>query len=157
LHKTVVNRGGRVVINTEKLEAIRKALLVKMVAQVGILGSKAGTRKEGHITNAEVGLIHEKGVRSKNIPRRSFIEDTFSVRRMDLNKVRKAVWKSFTEGTKTLNQAYRELGIAGEALIKEAFDTAGFGRWAPLKRRKGTPLRDTGQLMRSISSRVAVK
>jgi len=55
---------------------------------------------------------------------------------------------------------FAQLGIVCEAAIQEAFATRGFGLWAPLSRmtisRKGHDmiLRQTGQLARSISSRV---
>ena len=53
-----------------------------------------------------------------------------------------------------------DIGIGGESVIQEAFDTRGFGQWAPdapaTVDRKGSdaPLIDIGTLRHAVGSRV---
>jgi hypothetical protein len=153
-----------------------------MRARVGILGSKTDRRMKG-TTNAEVGFIHEVGAPAKNIPQRSWL-------RMPLRLKSKEILKEAMAGAVSLMTAgkiklmYQRLGIAAENAIQAAFDTGGFGAWAPLKYktlmeklRKGpikdlsmrhslageqigegarhaSILIDTAQLRRSVSSKV---
>jgi hypothetical protein len=153
-----------------------------MRARVGILGSKTDRRMKG-TTNAEVGFIHEVGAPAKNIPQRSWL-------RMPLCLKSKEILKEAMAGAVGLMAAgkiklmYQRLGIAAENAIQAAFDTGGFGSWAPLKYRtlmakirKGpikhlnmrkqqvseqmeegarhtSILIDTAQLRRSVSSKV---
>jgi hypothetical protein len=178
---TKINKapGGQIVkLDIEKLTAIQKAIGAKMVAQVGILGVKSNrletgkvskegghkkTKEASDMTNADIGLAHEKGVKSQNIPRRSFIEVPLRTKDLDLNKVKASLWQAFTTGKSTIKEAYTKLGIAAENIIQGAFKTGGYGQWAPLdektiKRKKSASiLIDTAQLRKSITSRVASK
>ena len=87
-----INGGGTLRVNLDKLKSIEEQLGKKYLARVGVLGeksrdrkeavvTKAGTHKAGKepasMTNAEIGLVHEKGSLSRGIPRRSFLM-TFS-------------------------------------------------------------------------------
>ncbi len=167
-------------IDTDRLEEIRSALMAKYVTRVGILGSKtqrhptvttrAGIRKAGRgyipQTNAEIGLLHEKGSLSLRIPRRSFLEMPLVLKSEGLMAIRNKLWSAFIAGDRTrerLKDAYRNLGLLAERIIQAAFETRGFGHWAPDSpvtiRRKGSemPLIDTGMLRRSISSDVISK
>jgi phage gpG-like protein len=51
-------------------------------------------------------------------------------------------------------EAYAVLGITAEKVIQDAFDTGGFGYWSKLKYREGSPLILSGQLRKSIHSKV---
>lgn len=176
---TRIKGGGVVRMDIDRMGLIQAAFSSGMHTQVGILGSKAAerhaagsVRKEGgHSidkrmtadTNAEIGLIHEKGSYSQHIPRRSFLMDTFTVKAEGLLAIKRKLWMVFVAGDQTrsaLKRAYRDLGILAERMIDAAFQTKGFGRWADIKqstkdRKKSSGiLIDTGQLRRSISSRV---
>jgi hypothetical protein len=132
------------------------------VVKVGILGNKNG-RKEGP-TNSDIGAAHEFGSYSKHIPQRSFLRMPLHTKTNDILKLvgKQALYHLLHEDKKAL---LVDLGIACEQIIGEAFDTQGFGKWAPLepttiKSKIGqnpNPLVNTSQLRRSITSKVEHK
>lgn len=140
------------------LENLFKNLGKKNVTQVGIFGTK-GSRKKGVSSNADIGVVHEFGSVSKNIPDRSFLRMPI---RMKAKKIMKEAGKKFFEMFSKSNKKvfWQNLGIAAEGVIAEAFSTGGFGKWKAIKettaKRKGTTaiLTHTAQLKRAIASRV---
>ena len=120
---------------------------------IGIFGNKA-QRKKGEVTNPELGVIHEFGSPAHGIPPRSFLRMPLAVKSSEIVAQVKTTenWKNLEHG-KPL-PVLKDLGHACEAFIEESFDTGGFGTWAALKSRKGSPLVDTGQLRRSVTSKV---
>jgi len=99
--------------------------------QVGIFGSKTGRRK-GEVTNAEVGFVHEMGSVTRGIPRRSFLWATFADHGAELMKsIEPGTMKLFKEGK--VSEYLKLAAKAAENLVQKAFDTGGFGAWAPLK------------------------
>lgn len=170
---TKIKNVGYVKLDLEKLNAIQKALGSRFITQVGVLGAKAQGRKvtiagkaASAETNADVGLIHEKGSISGKIPRRSFLLMPFQIKAEGLMAIRSALWHKFLAGDQSvasLKIAYRDLGILATRIIHRAFDTGGFGKWAKLApstiKRKGSSaiLIDTRQLERSIDSRVVTR
>ena len=169
-----LNNGGTVKLDLDKLNAIQKALGSGFITQVGVLGQKTnrtlaieGTRKPGkqasEQSNADIGMRHEFGVKSEGLPRRSFLLMPLQQNAVELMKTRKILWDTFLAGKQTvasLKLAYTQLGIFAENIVQKAFETGGFGKWLPdapsTIRRKGSSaiLIDTGQLRRSITSRV---
>ena len=176
---------AQVKINTEGLEELQSALLSSYITRVGILGSKTNRTSQmpgetrahylaralrkikpaqvSNQTNAEIGLLHEKGSLSERIPRRSFLEMPLVLKSEELLKVKNDLQALVMSGGETLakwHKAYVKLGMYAENIIQEAFETRGFGHWpenAPSTiSRKGSsqPLVDTGQLRRSITSDV---
>ena len=135
--------------------------------KVGIMGAK-NARDDGQ-TNADIGVIHEFGRpatrSSKAIPMRSFLWMpimTMANRIVNETKEDSMLKKILLD---QMPAVMKSLGIACERAIAEAFASAGFGHWAPntpftiaQKSKKGktsdSPLIDTGQLRRSISSEV---
>lgn len=169
-------------LDTTKLDAIERELGKKMVARVGVLGAKAEGRQVIHkkewvtnekgklknvthdspLSNAEIGLIHEKGSKSGKIPRRSFIEMPLQLKLPRIvAKIGQAAIDALTK--ENVKVAYKKLGILGENIIQGAFASRGYGRWAANTKatiaRKGSsaPLIDTAQLRRSITSTVVTK
>lgn len=169
---------GEVTLDITKLQAIERELGKRYVTKVGIMGAKSSGRQDimrksytsenGKIkriafpsnqTNAEIGLVHEKGSKANGIPRRSFLEMPLE---MKLPKVLAAVGQSVIDSLtkENLRGAYVQLGILAENIIQSAFKTGGFGKWAPIKdatrQRKNSSaiLIDTAQLRKSISSTV---
>ncbi len=153
------------------------------VVQVGIFGSKAARKGDSEMkgmTNAEIGLIHEMGSRSRNIPRRSFLWDTFKDHGKDLLPVLKKDCEELFKSGK-VDEYLKRVGIAAVNLVQEAFETSGWGSWAPnsystlmgklkgsLYRRKqmaaevmfegathAKPLIRSGQLWQAIAARTA--
>jgi len=157
-------------------EGIHKLVRTHYEVHVGILGHKAGRneivktksgkRKEnrGHpslnsLTNAELGLIHEKGSLTAKIPPRSFLVKPLKMKEDELKKMSAAdLNKLFKTGKVML--FLKRIGKSAEKIIQQAFATGGFGMWwsleASTKARKNSSaiLIDSGQLRRSISSRV---
>jgi phage gpG-like protein len=132
-----------------------KGITSKANVKVGIFGKKSG-RKEGSLTNAEVGAIHEFGSFSRGIPARSFLRmPLFQKSETIVSEGSAGSLKMLAKGN--LIGILKNLGIACERAILGAFDSRGYGTWAPLKVRKGTPLIDTGQLRRAITSKVERK
>lgn len=141
-------------------------------AQAGILGNTT-RRVEGELTNAEIALIHEEGVVSKNIPKRSI----FNSLNIQIKELETGVEKIATETIakqEPIFNAYFKIALLMLKICKEAFDTEGHGTWTPntpatIKRKlaKVNPKKranaqiitmvETGALERSLTSRVAKK
>lgn len=159
--------------NFDDLNRFAKAVSKKYRVKIGILGNKDGRKEEG-TSNATIGLVHEFGSFSKNIPRRSFLRMPLMVKS---NKIIQGIASSTLKLLSIGNykQIFKNLGIKCEEMIEEAFETAGWGAWPPntdktviaktpmsLRRKlekqgkklTGSPLIDTGQLRRSITSKV---
>jgi len=141
-------------------------LTKKYRVQVGIFGNK-DARKQGESTNAYLGSIHEFGWPPSGIPPRSFLRMPLSVKSKEI--LAQAAGADLTRALLRgdLKLVMKRLGVACEKVVQEAFATRGFGTWRPDKpatvRRKhnapgdDSPLIDTGQLRRSITSRVVEK
>lgn len=128
------------------------------VARVGVLGDNA--RNDSEVGNAEIGVIHEFGSESNNIPPRSFL-------RMPMEEKRDDIMRALSSGAakeaiekKDWRKLLKQVGVAGEIAVQQAFASGGFGQW-PINakstvRSKGSsaPLIDTSQLRRSITSDV---
>ena len=135
--------------------------------KVGIMGSKnerfdieTSTTTRDKMSNSEIGLIQEKGSKSANIPRRSFLLVplvTFLPRR--INEIGRAVWRGLILG-KGLEHALDVLGIVGVNIVNGAFTSAGYGVWPPnapytiRKKKSDRPLIDKGFLRKSIDHKV---
>lgn len=132
--------------------------------KVGILGDNIA-RQEGELNNAEIGFVNEFGKMTgyPKIPARSFIRMPLKTRLND--KIREKKSLSGVELEKAMAEGKTEdfskkVGIVAEEVIQEAFSTNGFGEWAPNApmtvelKKSSSPLIDTGQLRRSISSKV---
>lgn len=179
MQKTItLGKVGTIKYDIQGLERLNAALKQSWVTRVGILGSseharkqekerkvsvttKAGKHKAGQeaspLTNATIGALHEYGSLSRNIPRRSWLSDPIdeklSENKVYLEKAYLACLKQVIGGSISgMDVFFKKLGITAEKIIQEAFDTRGFGRWAPLKWRKGSPLIDTGQLRKAVTS-----
>ena len=131
---------------------------------VGILGD-TNQRTQGKLTNAEIGYANEFGKMTgyPRIPERSFIRMPLKTRFQAKLKTKKSLTgkeleKAIAEGK--VNEFATKVGLVAEEVIQEAFATNGFGQWAPnapmTVELKGSdsPLIDTGQLRRSITSKV---
>ena len=154
-------------VDLKGLEKLAKALGSQYSIKVGVIGQKS-QRLNGDTgkTNAEIGFINEFGNSEKHIPPRSFLGMPL---RLHLAKYllrkkafsQKELDKAVRNGT--LLELAKKVGIVAEEVIQEAFRTRGFGSWSEnrpstiAKKGSDSPLIDTGQLRRSITSKVDKK
>ncbi len=126
--------------------------------KIGILGN--GDSRDDGLSNATLGLVHEMGSKTNNIPDRSFLRMPLLKKSKELLSFmsKGVVQKALIEGDE--EKALSFVGLKAEDIISQAFKTRGFGSWTPLKKAtvkaKGSsqPLIDTRELQRSISSEV---
>jgi phage gpG-like protein len=170
--------------NMSKIQVFVKSLDQKHKVQVGIFGNKSG-RNKGAITNAELGAIHEFGSSGRRgyfhalmrfagvhefgsfsgkVPSRSFLRMPISTQSGQIVKETTSTGKGLIAAGKMV-LLLKRLGIACENAVQRAFESRGFGTWAPntpatIRRKQGhsedadSPLIDTGQLRRSVASSV---
>ncbi len=158
---------GKYVSLTFKLDMvadIQKQLGKKFVTRVGVIGNDARTapvatvgESKSELTNAQIGLIHEKGSYVRNIPQRSFLFMPLSTKLPEYyKKLGPGVLNSLT--AKNIQAIYTQLGIVGENIVQRAFATSGFGKWEKSRvNGRVINLIDTGQLRKSIHSDVVAK
>lgn len=135
--------------------------------RLGILGDKA-TNMHGSsgYTNAQIGYIHEFG--HAPIPKRSFLHKPILYKKQEiltwlyLNKAK--ITDLIAKGD--MYRIYEILGVKCEQIVQTAFVTSCWNQWASLskytviarklknKNDKLRPLIDTGQLRKSITSKV---
>lgn len=143
-------------LDVSGLEKIERMMKGKMPSiKVGIMGDGAA-RDEA--TNAEVGVAHEFG--TENLPQRSFLRMPLNLKMneylensgiLDENVFAKAIKEG---GVFTIA---KKLGIMGETIVLDAFDTGGFGEWEPSdfsNKKVHQTLVETQQLRDSITNRV---
>lgn len=150
--------------NTKNLDNLQKELKRKLQARVGVLGDSALRQDESGLSNADLLLIHEKGVLSKNIPRRSILENSLKVKEKDLikaiNQITKNILKS---GNYNLYNAYLKISFIMLDIVVSSFDNGGYGTWQALSQKtidnKGREdiLINTGALRNSITADVKEK
>lgn len=143
-------------LNLAGFEALRKGLSAGQYVKVGVFGDHKAARTSGEpITNPELAVIHEFGSITAHIPPRSFLRMPIQEKRNDVLKygASRKIADLLKAGDK--KKALALIGVFAENVIQQAFDTGGFGKWASLKHRAGKILVDTGQLRRSIWSKVA--
>lgn len=150
--------------NTEKLRQLIKAIASAPSVKVGVLGNNQRSDPEEE-SNSTIGWRHEFGIPagSAPLPQRSFLrmplmthlrkelEDKKAFSQTNINKiVREKNMGSFME----------KVGVLGVGIVLKAFDSDGFGSWAPLSpvtiERKGHAqiLIETQQLRNSIDYEV---
>lgn len=122
---------ANVTLNLDGLNKVYKALNSTHTLRVGIMGNKASVTHEGSdLTNAEVGTIQEFGSVANKIPPRSFLKmplETNLPAILNKRDVRKAFEKSLEDGT--LDEFLETLGEGCVNIVKEAFESGGFGEW----------------------------
>lgn len=150
---------GDVDLKLDGLQKILKALKRKPpVAKVGILGDR--NRADG-ISNATVGAAHEFG--TSKIPMRSFLRipltENLNKKLVSTNLLNKDSLNEVIK-KKSVVPWLEKIAIIAEGIVAEGFDTAGFGKWAPLKpetmskKKVKQILVETQQLRNSITSEV---
>lgn len=163
-----------VTINIDKLKLLETILQERYKTQVGVLGSSVerqqmlrvehGKRKMAWTgaaaseTNAQIGVLHEFGSITRNIPPRSFLRMPLTLKLFDEiktmpNRLANMLYVGNIRGF------YDLIGIAAENVVQDAFDDHGPG-WKALspvtiaEKGSSSQLIDSGQLRKSITSRV---
>ena len=145
--------------NLKGLDQLQKNLRTKLVAKLGVFASD-NARDDGGLTNAEIGARHEFGVISEGLPRRSFLRDPIEIKRKELLATAQKVIKANIAKEGGAEKIFELIGIAGEAIVQEAFETGGYGTWQELsaftKAKKGSSqiLIESSQLRKSVISKV---
>ena len=169
---------GSIKLDIDAADRMLTGFASAFVVRVGILGEKnarQNTGKGGDKTNAEIGLVHEKGSLADHIPRRSFLEMPLTNHMKQLAGAVKIIKKWVEDSIAAKNDpkaiwktAHDDLGIEGTSIVQQAFVTRGDGTWAPnspvtiaLKSRNGhisdSPLIDTQELRKSIMHKVVTR
>ncbi len=173
---------AKTTLDDSQLTALGAALRLfsKARVRVGVLAGEKTTRhdiekeNQDKINNPTLGAAHEFGVKSRNLPARSFLRMPlmlFLPRQVD--NIGRDVWRLLVVQKGPL-LALKQLGVLAENVVQQAFETGGFGQWpkwspryarwrsryerarsrliGPL--RPGSLLILSAQLRRSITSRV---
>lgn len=156
-------KNGEVRFNLDGLEKFKKSLKDTYVARVGILGSDVARTGIGAISNSEIGLIQMFGTLDGKIPPRDFLVTPIQkYKREILQGMANSKAKEALESG-DFKRVFQLLGAKAEEYVQKAFETAGFGQWAPnapstiAAKGSSAPLINTGQLRRAVSSDVAKK
>lgn len=146
---------------SESLISKTKSISGSYVA-VGLPEEKAsGQIYDDGATVVQVGAKHEFG--TNDIPRRSFLKDSFEAESKEINKVIKDEYNKVANGTSSESRALGRIGLMAENISKGAFRSDGYGTWKPISpatiNRKGSnrPLIDTGTLRNAITHVVRKK
>lgn len=161
------------------LDKFVRGLSGKHFVKVGIMGAKGSSphmlaetiqlktktkrmksKTPTFLTNADVGAQNEFGDPAKKIPMRSFLLMPIHAKSKEIidDTIKAGAYKAFAGGK--IKDVLRYIGQSCEVWIQRAFATRGFGTWkpnAPLTiaiKGSSSPLIDTGQLRRSITSQV---
>lgn len=163
-------------VDLNKLKGLYESLKTRAAIEVGVFSDKNGRKDE--FSNATLAAIHEYGSPKHNLPARSVLKIPLKNHASDIMASIKGLAHAMLTRVESM-KIYKTIGIACEKVIIQAFDTGGFGAWAPLrystilakltgslkKRRKNliktytgehgqAILVDTGQLRRAYASRV---
>jgi len=155
-----------------KVRKDRIAQVVKQVRSlarrevlVGIPSAAAG-RKEGAITNASLGYIHENGSPANNIPARPFlVPGAASISAQASARFEATARAALSGKDDAVEKGLNEVGLIGQNAVRARINS---GEFAPLseqtlaaRRRRGRsgtkPLIDSGQLRNSITYSIRPK
>lgn len=149
----------KITFNLDGLEDMKKKIGNTYRTRVGFLGGKAIT-DHGSLTNAELALIHIFGSLTNNLPARDMLLMPIEKNRRELiGAISSGQMKAAFESG-DYKKMFQLLGVKAEEFVQMAFDTGGFGLWAPLKpatiKAKGSSaiLIHFAQLRRAVSSDV---
>lgn len=127
----------------------------KPFVKVGLIGNKQHKGKNS--TVVEVGMAHEFGAPSKNIPERSFMRSTFDERKEKWFRKTRRLHSLILGGRGEVFSGLKKIGLSIEKDIKDKFIKQD-PSWAQLsdktiKRKKSSKiLIDTAQTMNSIKT-----
>ena len=143
------------------LEQIAKSLRTSKIPKikVGIIGNSAA-RSGGKTSNATIGAIQEFG--TSTIPMRSFLRVPLAEELPKRLQASGAFDKHSLDETLKIGSLVpfmKKVAVVAEEVVLGAFDTGGYGKWAPWKdptyeNNTGMLLVDTQQLRNSVTAEV---
>ncbi len=150
-------------IQLKGLEQLLKVLKGKPPQiKIGVLGASGRSGKGKESDNATIGAVHEYGAPNRGIPQRSFLRIPLMEnlqKEMEASGLldEKAMEEVIKQGT--MKPWLEKVAIMAEAVVDDAFETKGNGKWPAWKtpgytNEGGTLLVDSGQLRRSITSKI---
>lgn len=151
-------RDGQSIVTGDfsRLENLLKDLGVDHSVDVGVF--KDAKTPDGESV-AQYGAANEFGVIEKRIPERSFIRMPLEEKQDDIAEYVDGRAQEHLEGGE-VSAIFEDIGIAAQSKIQEAFDTEGFGTWAPnaeitiALKKSDTPLIDKGLLRKAVTYEV---
>lgn len=113
------------------INKLKKNLGARPEVQVGVFEGKSG-RTDGPLTNADLAKIHEYGAPEHGLPARSMLKEPISDHAAEIMAPFKGKADAYVRGGGQLEDLWKQIGIACEAVVAGAFKTGGYGKWAPL-------------------------
>ena len=110
-----------------QLEKLIKGLKEKHSVDIGVF--KDAKTPDGQSV-AEYGAYNEFGSVTTKLPKRSFIRMPLEAKQGDIARYAEGRARAHVESG-DIKAIFEDIGIAGQAKIQEAFDTAGWGAWPP--------------------------
>lgn len=141
----------RVVPGKTSLERLMKSLAGPSYVRVGLPDTP---HWQADLTIAQLGMIHEFGAPSVNIPERPFLYPAIREGANEIQRLSGSLLKQVQNESITKEVALEKLGLKGVGLVQQYIR---HGDFEPLKeatiRRKGSskPLIDSGQMMQSVT------
>lgn len=149
--KTTIDNVDKIIANINEL--------TKTNVYVGYPSTTAG-RREGAITNAALGYIHEHGSPAQNIPARPHVYPAVAgIRDVIVARLRGIGLYAIEGKTEAMRKGYEALGILAMNAIKRKIIMGPFVKLSDVtiaaRRRRGVrrtqPLRDTAQMLNSVN------
>lgn len=156
-------------LDMKLLTNFRKALLsANTTIRVGIMGAEAATphpvpagqkAPKTLLTNAEVGAFHELDGKRTKLPRRSFLQvplaENFE-KKLGRSIAGKADFMKKVLESGTFTAYFDVMEVVALAVVEEAFDTSGYGKWPSSdmsKKKVHQTLVESGALRESIDTK----
>lgn len=130
--------------------------------RVGVLGDKVARDGEP-LSNAEIGVIQIFGSITKKIPPRDFLLFPIEYSKNQILQQMGSVAVRAAMNRGDYKKVFALLGTIAEGFVQQAFESRGFGQWAPNapatvdRKGSGQPLIHTSELRRAVTSDVRKK
>lgn len=147
--------------NRRNRDALEKQLreFERSVVAVGY-PSPSPKHKGALISVAGLAIVHEFGSEKQNIPARPFMRQTVKHTEAERPKKIAQFYRAVKRGRIKAKDALKALGVWYEGEIQRTIDRGNFAPLSPAtiaQKRSSKPLIDTGELKRSVTSKVERK
>ena len=145
--KTKIIRSPKKAI--KEIEKLAKSLKGPDLVKIGL--PKGSNDYPDGTSVIMVGLVHEFGSPSRNIPQRSFLRSTVNSKKREYKGIFKRLGKKIIDGKITKLEALKLVGLKVQTDVRDKITDINSPE---LKSRDGNPLVDTGHLRQSITYEV---